>query len=232
MVLNMVSIYILELENNKYYVGKSNNTSSRIKNHLYSKGSYWTQKYKPVKILEIIENCDVYDEEKYTLKYMDKYGINNVRGGSFAQINLSNTQIELIIKQLRNANDKCLHCGNSGHFIHKCKYFKHDLITNKIIINQDELNKIKHDELDKIKHDELDKTKNDELDKTDQDELDKTDQNKHIRSNQDKHIGSKQNNINMLMYNFNILSMIFLISMFYFLLCWFVVYVFNLLFFL
>ena len=30
-----------------------------------------------------------YDEDKYTLKYMNKYGINNVRGGSFCELYLS-----------------------------------------------------------------------------------------------------------------------------------------------
>ena len=45
----------------------------------------WTTKYKPIKVVELIEG-DNYDEDKYTLKYMEQYGIDNVRGGSFCQI--------------------------------------------------------------------------------------------------------------------------------------------------
>ena len=42
------------------------------------------KKYKPIKVIELIEG-DELDEEKYTLKYMEKYGINNVLGRSFVK---------------------------------------------------------------------------------------------------------------------------------------------------
>ena len=63
----MVFIYILELENNKYYVGKTTNTAFRLEQHFNNSGSQWTKKYKPIKILELKSNCDDYDEEKYTI---------------------------------------------------------------------------------------------------------------------------------------------------------------------
>lgn len=55
----------------------------RLESHFISNGSSWTKKYIPIKVIELIPDCDDYDEDKYTLKYMQKYGINNVRGGSF-----------------------------------------------------------------------------------------------------------------------------------------------------
>ena len=81
-------IYILQLEKGKYYVGKTKNPYFRFENHFYSSGSEWTKLYKPIRILELIADCDDYDEDKYTLIYMDKYGIDNVRGGSFTTIEL------------------------------------------------------------------------------------------------------------------------------------------------
>ena len=81
----MVNIYTLRLEQNKYSIGKTNNPEFRIDNHFNSNGSAWTKKYKPIEILKIIKNCDDFDEDIYTLKYMSKYGINNVRGGSFCK---------------------------------------------------------------------------------------------------------------------------------------------------
>jgi predicted GIY-YIG superfamily endonuclease len=117
----MLFIYILELENNKYYIGKTTNPNFRLEQHFNNCGSLWTQKYKPIKVLEIIDNCDDYDEDKYTLKYMQKYGVNNVRGGSFCEINLSNSNTKTIQKMLASSSDKCYICGKKGHFAKECQ---------------------------------------------------------------------------------------------------------------
>ena len=62
----MVFIYTLKLIQGKYYVGKTNNPSFRLDNHFNSNGSAWTMKYKPIELLDLIPNCDKYDEDKYT----------------------------------------------------------------------------------------------------------------------------------------------------------------------
>ena len=116
----MVLIYILELENKKYYVGKTANPNYRLEQHFNSYGSEWTKKYKPIKILELIPNCDDYDEDKYTRMYMDKYGINNVRGGSYVQLKLDKVTIQNLEKMNRGTTDKCFLCGEKGHFIKDC----------------------------------------------------------------------------------------------------------------
>ena len=43
-----ISIYILRLTNNKFYVGKTYNIFIRYKQHLNGNGSFWTKKYKPL----------------------------------------------------------------------------------------------------------------------------------------------------------------------------------------
>ena len=116
----MVFIYILQLELNKYYIGKTNNPDIRLDSHFNSNGSEWTKIYKPIKVYELISDCDSYDEDKYTLKYMEKEGIDNVRGGSFCQIELSDEQIKLINQMIKGASDKCFNCGESDHFIKDC----------------------------------------------------------------------------------------------------------------
>lgn len=57
MVCTMVCIYVLLLDNNKYYVGKtSKDVNTRFKEHLEeTTSSTWTSLYKPIKIVETFE---------------------------------------------------------------------------------------------------------------------------------------------------------------------------------
>jgi hypothetical protein len=123
----MVSIYILQLQNNKYYVGKTLNHQFRLEQHFTNHGSEWTKKHKPIKILKIEHNCDVFDEDKYTLKAMTQFGINNVRGGSYTKIKLDNYDIENIKKMIDTATDNCYICGVKGHFAKDCQYDEYNI---------------------------------------------------------------------------------------------------------
>ena len=116
----MVYIYILKLQSNKYYIGKTNNPNFRLEEHESGKGSAWTKKYKPIKLMELIKNCDSYDEDKHTLRYMELMGIDNVRGGSFCQLKLTNENRKTIEKMLNGSSDKCYKCGKKGHFANQC----------------------------------------------------------------------------------------------------------------
>ncbi len=117
----MVFIYVLELEQNKYYIGKTNNISFRIEQHIASRGSAWTTLYAPVRMIELVPDCDDFDEDKYTIKYMNKYGITNVRGGSFCQLVLSDENIHTINQMINGSSNKCYTCGESGHYAKECK---------------------------------------------------------------------------------------------------------------
>jgi hypothetical protein len=117
----MVFIYTLQLEQGKYYVGKTANPSFRLEQHFASSGAAWTKKYKPISVLELIPDCDNYDEDKHTIKCMEKYGINNVRGGSFCEIKLSDNNIITLNQMINSVTDKCYICGKYDHFANNCK---------------------------------------------------------------------------------------------------------------
>ena len=116
----MLYIYVLQLQNNKYYVGKTITPHSRIEAHFTNNGSEWTKLYNPIKLIELVPNCDDYDEDKYTYKYMDKFGIDNVRGGSYSTPVLDDCTINQLVKISNSVNNRCYTCRKYGHYANKC----------------------------------------------------------------------------------------------------------------
>jgi predicted GIY-YIG superfamily endonuclease len=113
-------VYVLELKGGYYYVGKSKNVDERFTQHVIGDGSSWTTLHEPLKILERKEIKTPFDEDNKTLEYMEKYGIDRVRGGSYTAVDLSATTIKEILKKLDTANNRCYKCHDSGHFASAC----------------------------------------------------------------------------------------------------------------
>lgn len=129
-------IYILNLEDNKKYVGKTQNPNMRIDNHFKKNGSEWTKKYKPLSISAIFECSDIFSEDIVTIRCMKEYGINNIRGGSFSSINLEESDKKTIRKMIDTADNKCYECGKDGHFISDCKQYIKKHKKNKEIYDK------------------------------------------------------------------------------------------------
>lgn len=104
----MVAIYVLELEHGKYYVGKTNSADICLEQHLHDQETQWTQYHQPIRLLDIFSNCDDFDLIKYTLMYMDKYGIDNVRGGPYSSIRLSSQDHKEIQRLICSTKRSCL----------------------------------------------------------------------------------------------------------------------------
>lgn len=116
----LMYLYALECVNDKYYVGKTHNPKMRLEDHYNHRGSKWTQLHHPISVCEILEESTGFDEDTLTLNYMKKYGIENVRGGSFCQIRLSITTIRVINQMIRSSTNACFRCGKQGHFANAC----------------------------------------------------------------------------------------------------------------
>jgi len=116
----MESLYVLQLENNKWYVGKTSDVAKRFKEHQSGKGSAWTTVNKPLFIVESRPLKDAYDETNTTKELMKKYGIDNVRGGAHVQVSLPDHVEKTLSHEIRDASGKCFNCGLGGHFAGEC----------------------------------------------------------------------------------------------------------------
>ena len=115
------NVYVLRCASGKRYVGKAADVQKRFQEHKNGNGSAWTNKYKPRIIEQIYKNVSPYEEDKITKETMGKYGINNVRGGTYCSIKLSDAQKESLEKEIRGAKDCCFKCGYKSHFASDCK---------------------------------------------------------------------------------------------------------------
>jgi cellular nucleic acid-binding protein len=116
-------IYVLSCQSNKFYVGKTtfNRLYDRYKEHTKTtSGSSWTLKYPPVDIHNIYDLKKETDEDTYTKEYMFKYGIDNVRGGSYTSVILPEYKLKILKEEFNTSKDLCFICGNSGHMSKSC----------------------------------------------------------------------------------------------------------------
>lgn len=89
-------IYIILLEQNKFYVGFSERPiGERFLEHFNNFGSKWTQIYRPLQVLCVLEGGKE-EENDITLRLMDEYGWWNVRGGDWCHVEMNSCPSRII----------------------------------------------------------------------------------------------------------------------------------------
>ncbi len=105
-----IYIYILELDQNKYYVGQTHKIEQRKLEHFNGDGSNFTKMYKPKKIIKTFRTRTrnnkkaLLFETFITLLMMRHYGWQNVKGGKLLNLNqrkIENLPINKRIKEIK-----------------------------------------------------------------------------------------------------------------------------------
>ena len=109
-------VYVLELANGRYYIGKSNDIDRRISQHLLN-GKDVQRRLAP----ETMGSPDWEAwERNETLHWMHHKGIKNVRGWLYTEPVFSEDLERHAFGQLCERYDLCRKCGRKGHFISQC----------------------------------------------------------------------------------------------------------------
>lgn len=94
-------VYVLKCTNEKYYVGRTTDVVLRFNKHVAGLGAKWCTVYKPLAIVELLRDSP-FLELVLTLRYMQTFGIDNVRGGPWCQVVMPETDKAVIAEMLRS----------------------------------------------------------------------------------------------------------------------------------
>ncbi|CAB3754820.1 MULTISPECIES: GIY-YIG nuclease family protein [Burkholderia] len=99
-----IHLYVLELEEGRFYVGLSDDLDRRWEQHKSGVGAEWTKRYRPLRRVYAI-NTGTQDthraeamEDEATIALMSEHGIERVRGGHFCKIDQAGTEADLRAK--------------------------------------------------------------------------------------------------------------------------------------
>ena len=126
-------LYVLELENNKFYLGLTDkNINTVYDEHVNGTICEWTKIYKPINIDRIMKDCDQFDLNIYTIEYMLKYEIENVRSDTYKKQKLTRDELVHFQKTVCSYTPSvCIRCGRNSHIFKDC-YANYD-VNNKAI---------------------------------------------------------------------------------------------------
>ena len=88
-------VYTLELEDECWYVGWTDQPQVRVAQHFLGRGALWTQLRKPIAVHSLIRSSDEQMEDVVTIALMAEKGWRQVRGGSWASPSLSSMPLPI-----------------------------------------------------------------------------------------------------------------------------------------
>ena len=106
-----LNIVVINCENNKKFLYLSDDSIFNLESSYNDYSCEFISKNKAIFVEKIIKIEDIFDLDKYVKYYMYNYGIDNVRGGSYSDNNLSSELVEFIKREFifidKNKKNNC-----------------------------------------------------------------------------------------------------------------------------
>jgi len=87
-------MFVYKLENGRYFLSNKNESIDELNKYTYCR------MFEPQELLETIECKNSNEEEKYLIRYMKRYGVNNVRGCNYTNVEYELSDIIELQKKL------------------------------------------------------------------------------------------------------------------------------------
>lgn len=105
--MSLTHVYVLRLAGGRKYVGISDDPAKALVVHKEGGVSAWTDRYPPERIQHIEYRVRPADLDRYVLRYMVQYGIENVRGGTWSTVRLTEVDQRAIRRQMAQERRDC-----------------------------------------------------------------------------------------------------------------------------
>jgi predicted GIY-YIG superfamily endonuclease len=115
-------VYVLPLRGGYYYIGRTQrHPDVRLGEHMQeSEGNDWVRRHQPLGHYEKLFWYEFGAEATVTLMYMQRHGVDRVRGGQWSRLQLKEHEILEIGRHLRVESQACYMCGLVGHVSRAC----------------------------------------------------------------------------------------------------------------
>lgn len=94
--MSVTSFFLFELEHGKFYVGASADPVKTFEECREGLGPAWTQIHRPVRIREVVGVAHVSHLDQQVRHWMLQYGVENVRGGSWTGVRLTDRDRQVL----------------------------------------------------------------------------------------------------------------------------------------
>lgn len=120
----MLCVYVLQCENNKYYIGKTtNHFRETYREHLNGTASDWTKLYKPIRLVDLVCPAELSDEQRLTTIFMNRFGVDNVRSDLYPEVQIEDRTMQFINNELLGSIRGCLICEKEDHLTYDCEWY-------------------------------------------------------------------------------------------------------------